>query len=125
MGLLQKYLLKRRLQYAESMAGLDEKAALAKTYIAHGKYLGAKSAREAAEMAAGRALTEEEWVRSESPGKKIGEGCGNNLRAFRTCLGGRFNIAGLYARTNLDTFSWRDHWSVSISRLSARKQSNV
>jgi len=70
MGFLQKYLLQRRLQYAQSIARLDEKAALVKTYIAQGKDLGAKSPREAAEMAAGRPLTEEEWAKVGIPWKE-------------------------------------------------------
>ena len=67
MRFLQKYLLKKRLRYARNMAELDDKAALVKTYIAEGKYLGAKNAREAAEMAAGRPLTDEEWAKVGKP----------------------------------------------------------
>ena len=41
----------------------DQRRAIALDAIAHGKFLGAKSAREAAEMVQGRALTDEEWAR--------------------------------------------------------------
>ena len=36
-------------------------------YVAMGRLLGAKSAREAAEMAVGRPMTEKEWMQFQEP----------------------------------------------------------
>lgn len=82
MSFLQKYLLKRRLHYAQNIATLDDKAALVKTYIAHGKYLGQRTRAKRRKCLRVAVCPRKSGQRSESPGKRTGEGCGNSLRAL-------------------------------------------
>lgn len=53
--------LSSALRRASIPKAADEREALLDTMIEQGKYLGAKSAREAAEMVMGRPLSDEEW----------------------------------------------------------------